>query len=1339
MQHNEIRRKVRSVMRRLSGDTVKLMGRQLCNLCHPSPTLSMKVILDQVCSYDNLVDSVVEAFRYLTPLDADVLFYVILKILDDPNSTKVKDDSVNAAHWLQSLSLFIASYSYRHESPCLDVVLDYVLKRTVCAVRVEGAAPVPELTIVSDSILKLAAIDVMANATEEQTLALQGGHYLNSEAFSMVSPWVLSQDASIETVLTASTDNRLIKRMASWLTNLIVNRGQALSFAIALSVHAEKVVKMASLPLSNVLVIYDREIERVYQLFHLLHSNLKPEKYSKLIPGPHTLVSKYGLSWGLAILWGRPSIAMHLAQGLRKWEDDGERVFADITEQDVDETSMECVTTSEGQLPGRQGLDAAATQIEAVEPAAPIPSLGSPGSAAPANAEPSMDIDESEDANPQSKEESRANEQPQVVASLKFEAPLLPRAFVDHIARALPAQALSIGLSAEFVAVFWTLTPFDIEVPAGRYKKEIEIQSGLIKRVDALAKQSQSRSKAAQLAQIRSRATLAIDNLEKEMLEQRQHVSRIRRWLIAQKDYWFCMAHEQRKLITQALLQHCILPRAILSASDAGFCAKFLWMMHYPWATNKFSLMIVYDNVFSDSLSTLLAALTENEARSYAKFLNTSLAYLAPLHLQETQYRERAVNTWRGLTGFQQQSRYKRGYLPPQSRTIRQQTPSNLATGTGDELRIMPGSTMLSHDDFRTVMRKWQVNLTKAFISTLDSERNDTVRNGILALREMQKTFPVISQHGRRILDKVTEIAEGGRSTSGEGSGSGVADSNKNLKVMATSYGAYLGMAKKSWISESSYYPAPSKDVLPRSPQPSNLQASGKQATHATAEVVEVGGGGSTPRASRGDKESSHGKTNAENKPDKPQDERARTTATRRHVSAGAATVAAAAAVASVSATASTASPAMAQDASRPGTVAQKEKPTITSADASKRPRGDNLPSADESGASRDQDSKRYRERGRGRQRERQHESDSLFPPRPADHGHRDSRSVRDSPLHADRDDLHTDAHQPKRGRDESAADGKLEPPRQRLATPTNVGAARGKSPVTPQVTSKSPSPSITSTAAKAPSEDVDRKRKELRAQLLKQQEEKQKQKQDIPQSAALPATPTEPREQNARGESAHQAGRERPTSDELKDGSGSGNRRDRRVPSRHQDSYERAGQQQHQQLGPNSGRDKGSKKQPPSQHLKSSDQGSNGRSDTPPQAQKASAHDRQQQPRVQTHLDSAAQGTHSGQSGRADRGSQRHGRGGGGSRNHSPPPRGERYAPAGETAAIRITGSRYNAKPESNRPANGDPPHRKGGPGDAHQPNENNDGGGNGQRRGPKRGRGIDGREWNDGKRYRK
>ncbi|KAJ2793545.1 THO2 plays a role in transcriptional elongation, partial [Coemansia furcata] len=329
-------------------------------------------------------------------------------------------------------------------------------------------------------ILKLAAIDVMANATEEQTLALQGGHYLSNEAFSMVSPWIVPQEASVEAILATSAANRLTKRMALWLTNLIVNRGQALAFVVALCVHAEMVIKAASLPLSNVLVIYDREIERVYQLFHLLRSNLKPEKYAKLIPGPHTLVSQYGLSWGLAILWGRPSVAIHLKQGLKQWEEEGEKIHVDIVELDEDdgagvggEASPEDGSATDpshaNQPPGKEDPAALGPSRNA------SPSHQNQTLAKSASTDPAMDVDEG--ARVQAKDGM-----PRLVANLKFEAPLLPRDFVDHIARTLSPQALAAGLSPEFVAVFWALTSYDIEVPKERYKKEIDAQNTFIKR-----------------------------------------------------------------------------------------------------------------------------------------------------------------------------------------------------------------------------------------------------------------------------------------------------------------------------------------------------------------------------------------------------------------------------------------------------------------------------------------------------------------------------------------------------------------------------------------------------------------------------------------------------------------------------------------------------------------------------------------------------------------------------------------------------------------------------------------------------------------------------------------
>ncbi|KAJ1897961.1 THO2 plays a role in transcriptional elongation [Kickxella alabastrina] len=1370
--YHETRRQVRSVMRRLSADNVKLMGRQLCNLCHSTPTLSLKIILDQVCSYGNLVRPVVEAFRYLTPFDSDVMFFTVLKIIGDPSSARVKDDGVNPAHWMQNLSSFVASFSRRHENARLDVVLDYVLKRTIDTVRNKRQAPASELVIVSEIIRVLAKIELMADANDGQVSALQGGHYLRLEAFDMGSPWEPSKTKTIDDVLVASSDYRLTRRMAQWLTSMLADRAQILPFVVSLCAHAEYVLKTVVLPLSSMLIIYDREIERIYQLFNLLLSNLKLEKYTRLIPGPHVLAGRYGLSWGLAMLWGRPSISAHLAQGLVQWEDAGANIRVEIVEQTLvkDQSSQQT----------RIGAEAPPTGAQSAETADTV--------AATATEEPGS----RQDGSQMDVVDTEANaaggldpELPRVVSSLAFEAPLLPRDYVAYVARTLPHSSLDIGLSPEFVAMFWSLSLYDIEVPTGlktmkdstgrkditvpvpRYDIEADIQKDLIDRVQSMSKESHSRSKSSALTQVSARANMAIDNLNKERDEHRQHVSRIRRWLIVQKDYWFCMAHDQRKQVAQALLQHCILPRAVLSASDASFCAKLLWMLHFPLATNKFSLMIVYDNIFSETLSTLLATFTLNEARNYAKFLNMSLKYLSQLHQSEAQYNERAVNPWRGLTGFQKYWRYERGYLPPKSRTINQAMPASPTPGSGDSQRIKPGSTMLSYDDFRTVMRKWQVNLTKAFMVTLGAERSDTVRNGILALKEMQHTFPAISQYGRRILEKINEISENGRSANSKSAQAGGADdSDSSLKVIAMSYGSYLATAKTSWVSEAEYYPVQARDTPLRSPRPASSQQTGKQQEGRSV----IAGGGNNSGTKAGGPSSTSIELKAEDLPS----ERAKPL-TGRSISSGAMAAAATAAAASAAAASSSNhTPNLAPSTTTD--VVHGAGPA--NGGTARQVRGEGGARSDAASGDHEQDTKSQRDRersdassrGRGRDRGRQRdnhqqESDThSSSQRAADIDHRESRSMRSSPTRHDREDMRSEAH--KRPRDDSIVDGRLEPPRQRLATPASVGQSSG-SPNMSELRISSQSPASTQ-AAKLSNEEAERRRKELRAQLLKQQEEKQKSRSDRPPADSS----TDRRDRDSR-HSSRESSRVRGTGvhdgrDNADSRESGGRRLNRRGPTR---NAEAGSNSSSNHLAQAESRDIGSRRysvqgQGQPQTQQQSDSGVFDRLGASSQGQqqqrKRQQHDQQsfQQP-SQHQQQQPSQSNRADHSGRADRGQRRAVRSGGNSnsgRNPSPDSNrgggGDRRPQSNAQSSISIRssggrqgkgdGDRDRDRPDGvaaslNRRGAAGPDQSAASNSGNTNTNANANGDGGGGRRGVKRGRVNDGRDWDDGKRNRR
>ena len=68
----------RYVLKRLSKDNVRDMGRQLVKVTHANPLVVYTTILNQIESYDNLVNVMVESQRFANPLGMDVLGYCIL-------------------------------------------------------------------------------------------------------------------------------------------------------------------------------------------------------------------------------------------------------------------------------------------------------------------------------------------------------------------------------------------------------------------------------------------------------------------------------------------------------------------------------------------------------------------------------------------------------------------------------------------------------------------------------------------------------------------------------------------------------------------------------------------------------------------------------------------------------------------------------------------------------------------------------------------------------------------------------------------------------------------------------------------------------------------------------------------------------------------------------------------------------------------------------------------------------------------------------------------------------------------------------------------------------------
>jgi THO complex subunit 2 len=85
-------------LKRLSKDNVRDMGRQVSKVTHSNPLVVFSTILGQIESYDNLIQMMVEAVRFVTPLSLDVLGYCVLTRLSGVggvNRSRLKGTNCN--------------------------------------------------------------------------------------------------------------------------------------------------------------------------------------------------------------------------------------------------------------------------------------------------------------------------------------------------------------------------------------------------------------------------------------------------------------------------------------------------------------------------------------------------------------------------------------------------------------------------------------------------------------------------------------------------------------------------------------------------------------------------------------------------------------------------------------------------------------------------------------------------------------------------------------------------------------------------------------------------------------------------------------------------------------------------------------------------------------------------------------------------------------------------------------------------------------------------------------------------------------------------------------------
>lgn len=170
----ETEREAKSMLKRLSADNVKQFGRSLAKIAHTNPSPLFEIALNQVQSYDNLINPVVDSFRYLTPFGYDVLAYSLLDALSNPEKERTKSDGTNISLWLQCLATFAGTLCKRW-----NMEVAYILQYILNQLR-EGNSK--DLVVFRELISKMAGIEPVSDLSDNQVVALGGGPTLQAEA-----------------------------------------------------------------------------------------------------------------------------------------------------------------------------------------------------------------------------------------------------------------------------------------------------------------------------------------------------------------------------------------------------------------------------------------------------------------------------------------------------------------------------------------------------------------------------------------------------------------------------------------------------------------------------------------------------------------------------------------------------------------------------------------------------------------------------------------------------------------------------------------------------------------------------------------------------------------------------------------------------------------------------------------------------------------------------------------------------------------------------------------------------------------------------------------------------
>jgi THO complex subunit 2 len=171
----------KKVLRRVAKENVKQIGRGLAKIAHSNPVIVFDAILSQIESYDNLIQPMVDSFKYLTPLGFDILSFMLITYLASSRRPKLKADGQHFSQWLLSLSQFTGVLYRKYPTTELGGLLQYQLS---CL----KAGQSLDLLVLSSLLERMGGCEMVENVSDRQLDGRAGGATLTTETADFAKP-----------------------------------------------------------------------------------------------------------------------------------------------------------------------------------------------------------------------------------------------------------------------------------------------------------------------------------------------------------------------------------------------------------------------------------------------------------------------------------------------------------------------------------------------------------------------------------------------------------------------------------------------------------------------------------------------------------------------------------------------------------------------------------------------------------------------------------------------------------------------------------------------------------------------------------------------------------------------------------------------------------------------------------------------------------------------------------------------------------------------------------------------------------------------------------------------